>query len=298
MIDLAASMAPTAENYHSKENAFISNSKVRDWMKSRALYAGINVTGEIRRKLTPAMKVGTMVDLMVCRDPKVPYVLPYQVKVLKKDNPVLFEEQKDMDDELLISADKFDEARARAAAIVREPFFDFYRQGRTIWQPVHSAIVHWNGRPLPVCGKPDGVTDLGDDVYVDDCKSSSYAHAQSAAKWFYHAEDMGYFRAGGNYVDLVRRDLAAKGRTPRIHFRHFVVYDVGEGLYRMALFVIPPLLLEEGHKQFLAGAAEIFDAIQAGEFADPPARWEDAVVLERPRRLDPSDFMDDGEGEL
>ena len=85
-------MKLTHNNYFTTENNYLSNSKIRDFLKDPDYFYKRHVTGEITFEPTPSMKIGSAVDLYLTGSPAA-FRKAYQEKVLKKDNPELWKAQ-------------------------------------------------------------------------------------------------------------------------------------------------------------------------------------------------------------
>src|SRR3990167_8118332 len=216
------SLILTKDNYFSPQNTAISNSKVSDFLKSKEFYKKKHLDHSIVHKQTANMKVGTCVDCFISGQP-----IPYTTKVLKRDNPDIFEMQKELAEEVFISNAQLEEAYARAEAIKKEPFFGWYEQNGAEFQ----ALLQAQYRGIPICGMADIVTVTKKAVYIDDIKSVSKSKVRSPESWYWTCEEMGYLRQLAAYRYMWKAGNP-KVRKP-VECRHVVVYKEDENVYKV-----------------------------------------------------------------
>lgn len=266
-------------NYFSPGNQAISNSKLNIFLKSKELYYKMHVTHEVQFQVTPAIKIGKIVDALVSGEP-----VPYKPKVLKKDNPDLFEMQKSMPDDALVTETQWNEALARAQAITKEPFYQDYAKHKAKFQVILQATLEDD---VAVCGMADVITKIGKTVYIDDFKSSNWSKCRSVKSWFWNCLDMGYFRQMGTYQAMAR---SLYPKASEIICRHVVVAKEMDNLYRVKLFVFPQPLLDRGWSEFRAGALSL---ARETYFCDEPVTWDTAELLND--QTEQEDFESDEE---
>lgn len=264
----------THETYYTPSNTAISNSKVGDYLKSKEFYFRKHVAHEISTTTTAAMKIGKIVDALVTGEP-----LPYQAKVLKKDNPELFARQKDMDEDSFVSQGQWEEAQQRAQAITKEPFYQWYMDNKAEFQVILEGTVEDMLDEIPVCGMADVVTETADTIYLDDIKSVAWTKCRTATHWYWNCVSMGYFRQMAVYAQLLIGQGRLKIGEKKLVVRHVVVSKESENLYRVKLFIIPNEILIPYWEQF----ADTVRAISHEKFyLDPPIAWPDAETLKLP----------------
>jgi hypothetical protein len=282
-----AELKLTHANYYTPDNLAISNSKVSDFLRSKEYFYKRHITHELEFKPTTPIKIGRIVDAIVSKEK-----IRYEVKVLKRDDPVLFEFQKSMPDDAFVTEDQLYEGQMRAQAITREPFYQEYLTGDATFQPILEAEIEVDGEMVPICGMADVMLETADTIFIDDCKSVSPMKVKTTQHWYWNCRDMGYFRQMGAYakmVSLMRRKAGLPQKE--IVCRHFVVTKEMDGLYRVHLFVIPTRELVTGAAQFVEGVRDI---VREKDWFDPPVTWDSAVPLIQPQQEE--DYADEEEG--
>ncbi len=265
-------MILTLENYFTPENTAISNSKVGDFLKSKEYYYKKHISHEIEWKDTPSMKIGRLVDDIVTRGE-----MNYKVKVLKKDDPDEYEAQKDIPPDKLITQEQFEEACGRAQAVIKELFYKWYEERGAQFQVLLQSFIPYGAHPrskISICGIADIITETRTQIFIDDLKSVGQLKVASPQKWFWNCKDMGYFRQMAVYKYLWQQ--MHKRNKKEIICRHVVVTKEENDLYKVMLYVIDPILLEEPLREFIETAKAIF---KEKEWKDEPVTWKDAKKI-------------------
>lgn len=260
----------THDNYYTAENVCISNSKISDFLLSKEYFYRRHITHELTSDDTVPIKIGKMVDAIVCGNP-----VPYEVKVLKRDNPELFERQKEMPDTAFVTESQWNEAQGRAQAITKEPFYQWYLENKAEFQVImQGALIVGDDNPkdIPICGQADVITVVGDTVYIDDFKSVSPMKIKTPQHWYWTCEDMGYFRQMGNYAWMT----AMKHPGKKVVCRHVCVTKLRDEVWRVYLFNIPHERVAQGFKEFEKGLELL---VATTNFIDEPITWDQAYDL-------------------
>lgn len=293
-------MIITALNYHSDENTAISNSKVSDFLVSKEFFKRKYIDKTVPREVTKPMKIGLMVDDLFSGNP-MSFTIKLQMSCLKKDNPELYEKEKrakdaqdalDIPDEEMVTRAEFDEAQGRAEAIMREPFYQWFKDKGSQFQYPLNGVVKHKGNLLPICGLADVITETKDTVYIDDGKSTNAQKVKTISKWFYACKEMGYLRQLAVYVNLWKQ-MHPKDKR-KIVTRHYCVYEAKKGVFKVKLFVIPAVMLKKPWKEFVSSVKAIADEKY---WVDEPVTWDQARMLHDPKEKTFDDVpLGNGEG--
>lgn len=267
----------THDNYYSFQNTNISNSKVGDFLKSKNYYYRKHILKEMKKPITTAMKIGMLVDDLTSQ-----MDTQFKMKVLKREDPDEFEVQKYISPDLLLTPDQWNEAHERAAAIIKEPFYQWYDEQDTQFQYIFDTSIDG----IKICGMADILVQTPTTVYIDDVKSVGYLKVASPTKWYYNCLDMGYFRQFGGYRQMWK--LMHPEDVRPVICRHVIVTKVDAGVYKVSLFEIDDQLLTDGWNQFRAVANEIVDTTN---WEDDPVTWENLKKIAAPGS-EKSDFSD------
>ena len=245
--------------YYAITNTAISNSKIRDFVKSRHYYWERHVAGTAGKDMTPAMMVGLMVDAEFSG---------YSVEWWLKEN---------MGEKVRTS--DIEKSKEIAHAMKSSAAFKWY-EGKNVMKqrPLVSSFISDNVL-VHHCGIPDAITIHEDKVYIDDLKVTAPSNFKTAKAWSYRCADMGYFRQMGNYCQLVAECVPeAKGKE--IICRHLVMGSVKDGVYPAAVFTLDSASVARGWTEFKELATEITRLGNSeANFVDEPVAWDTAESI-------------------
>lgn len=170
----------TKDSYFHPDRPHISNSMISDYIKDPYYYYLKHVKKTLPKKqMTPAMKLGAMVDdVLTTGETK------FQLKVLKKDDPELFEEQKTLDKDYLVTSDLMEKALDIINVIKNQPLWR-ERPATRFQVPLEGTINN-----IKVCGLADRM----EENMLIDLKVSNPKATKSAKSWHFHALQSGYYR--------------------------------------------------------------------------------------------------------
>ena len=140
------------ETYYSSDRPHLSNSQINDYIKDPYYYKLKHIDNVIPRKVTDPMKRGLLVDAALTQ----PENNKYQLKVLKREDPKLFKEQKNIPDEFLLSPTYYFQAMQVIDAVLNQPFWNDGLED-AIFQEVLTGEIE----DVPVCGLPDRIDRTG-----------------------------------------------------------------------------------------------------------------------------------------
>jgi len=266
-------MELTNENYHSRENTAISNSKANTYLKSKELYYKRYITGEQPFDETPSIQLGKIVDEVVEAGNLEYFKNVYHVSVKKKDDEHEFNRLKSIDPSNILSPDVYSKIESICDRIFRSPFFDFYRENDTKFQVPIRVKRSKNKKEFEICGLLDALTIIGDTAYIDDLKTTNAGSIRTPQAWAYHCNDYGYFKQMALYRELVRIKYT---QVKNIYCRHFVVSTAKSDNYPIELYTIPENLLKGLYTEFLNVAYQI--TVEA-EWEDNLPDWSDAIEI-------------------
>lgn len=261
----------TKRNYFTKANTHITNSKVSDFMRSKEVYKKKWIDWTWDRCKTPSMILGSIVDEYISTG-KVPK--SYQVKVLKKDDPVKYETQQSMNSECLISQDVYDKAINMSLRIVKSDIYKWLKARKVKFQVLLTATYN----EVPVAGLLDALVIEGDTAYVLDFKTSNERGMLNLKAWYWHCKDFNYFRQMAHYGELVRLNYP---EVKNIIYRHIVISSSEEDNYTIKIFELDPVSLR------FAEELEIFKEVTKKiasevEFKDFIPTMADCLTLKNP----------------
>lgn len=195
-------MKLTNDHDYFADTTHISNSMISTYLQSPELYKMMYVDKSYVRHQTPQMQTGTMVDLILTEGMD-KFLEQFEVKVLKKDDPKLFEEQKTSNKQS-VTQTMYDQALAMSKAVERTAIYKWIKSMPSQSQPM--LMGKWKlafGGDVPIKGKLDWLVLKGDTAYIIDLKTTSTV---SPHKYFFHAGDFNYWNQLAVYSELVRQN--------------------------------------------------------------------------------------------
>lgn len=256
--------------YFTKKNKHITNSKVGDFLRSKEIYKKKHIDHTWKKELTAPMILGKMVDEVICtgQPPK-----GYQVKVLKKDNEDLYEAQKSVNPELLISQDTYDKAMTMGLKVRDSNIGYWLKFHKAKYQVLLTSFY----QAIPVAGILDSLIIQGDTATVIDFKTANAAAFRTTRSWFWHCIELGYFRQLAHYGQLVRDNYPVK----KIKYIHIVISSSKDDNYPVKVYELDEYTLD--FKKEL----EIFektakDIVNETLFIDPVPSFTDPIKLNIP----------------
>jgi len=264
----------TIDNYYHEARPHISNSQISDYLKDPEFFYRRHVLLELPFKVTDPMKRGLVVDAILTGvpDEEGRVIIPYQKKVLKRDDPEKYEEQKEMDDRYLVPERIWDEAMELTEYVYRQPF---WQAGLSKAQ--FQVVLESQMEGLPICGLPDRVDYKKGEWWITDLKCVSPMKISSPAKWLWNALDMGYIRQAALYQYLwaKKKRMSVTDMKRKIRFFHAAAAHFEPGLNKVELYEVPQSLMDEQ----LEVIRDVLRKIKRNQFDSPKVKWNKAITL-------------------
>lgn len=265
----------TDKNYHSPLNTAISTSKVKDFLKSKELYYRKHIEFSAPSLDSPSMKTGRIIDKILEQMTLHQFKRSYTTSVKKKDDKELFEKQKTMDQDKILSPANYEAIINIADKALRSPFLDFYRdrKNKTEKQKVCIQKVDSKFHDVDICGMLDRFTISGNIAYIDDYKTSAASGIKDPQRWYYVCLSYNYFMQMAVYKWLIEQEYP---EIENVVCRHVVFGTSKFDMFPIKLFVIPNSLLVEPLKLFFETVVAIKEE---KDWIDKLPSWEDAEEL-------------------
>lgn len=271
------------DTYFSPERPHLSNSQISDYLKSPEYYYRRHVEKSLSGPSSVSLRFGSIVDAILSGEKH-----PYEVRVLKRDDPERFEIQKTMDDDCFVSETVLKDAEAMAHYIKKQNFWHEYSDGVQ-----RQVILEGKIGQTKVCGKLDilDVSADGKTAYVDDLKTAQAFKARSKDAWIRTCFDYGYLRQLAFYRELVKQNYKT---VEKIVCRHIVGSKIEDGLYKVQLFTFSDHLLDTAMNEVVEAVREI----QLGHFTDPLISWSSATHVVGVSEINTTIWNDEVEEQL
>lgn len=256
----------TNKTYYSKARPHLSQSQIKDYLKSPRLYHAKHVAKTIKREPSRLMRIGKFFDALLS-DPK--EAKKYYVK-----------SRGDADDFALTEAE-FEEATLKAEEVKRHPFWTTHPTKTKFQVPLEAAILEDGtfvkvediaGREhVLVCGLIDRLDLMPTYALISDFKSTNPQAILSPSRWYYHSLDAGYHYQFAMYRELVALHYPeyTKENIPCAH-----ITAVIDEIPYAALFGMPQRVIDEALPDLVKAAWQI----QQGWFPKDLLTWENTVL--------------------
>jgi len=252
----------TNKTYYSKDRPHLSNSQLNDYLKDPHYYKLKHIDGVIPRKVTDPMKRGLLVDAVLTQ----PDNNPYEMKVLKREDPELFEKQKEVDDEFLLSSTYYEQAMQVIEAILDQPFWN-----DGIDKAIFQQVLEGEIEGMLFCGLPDRIDRTGELTWrISDLKVVNPIKLDSKKKWMFNAQEMGYLRQAAIYRKLWA-DLQGIP-LENVEFYHIAAAFIEPRLTKIKLYEIESHLMDMAMDQ----VKELTRGIRDKKFESKVITWESA----------------------
>lgn len=261
----------TRETYYSPKRPHLSQSQIKDYLKSPRLFKAKYIDKTIERKTTPAMQVGKAFDAFLSD----PYEASlYRIKERGEKSPYALTEA------------EYTEASMKAEEVKRHKFWTVHPT-RTLFQvPLEAAILRdgtfvtvkeakrRKEEYVLVCGLLDRLDLMGTFALCSDFKSTNPNAMSSPRKWYFHALDAGYHYQFAMYRELIRVNYPEYigKEIPCAH----ITACIEDGLAYAALFSIPTKTLDEALPDIVRAAWNIQD----GWFPEEKLDWADVQLCD------------------
>lgn len=257
-------------NYYDPERPHLSSSRLRDYFKSPHLFYKKHVQKSIPPLTLDSkpVKRGQLVDKMLTEDS----IEPYEIKVLKRDDPDTYQAQKDTPSHHLVRQSTFDEATQIVTAIedtqAWEQIIDPAQP--PMFQPILEAQIS----KTPVCGMADVIKPLSNsdefDYALVDIKTTT---PRSLEYWSRHVDDFHYTNQLALYRDMLafQKDTSPK----RIACYHLTAAYVEDGLTKIELFRFPSANLDKAMDEI----HKAITSIENEHFPKPDVTFDNPSVI-------------------
>ena len=260
----------TSKNYHTPANKYLSTSMIKVFMASKERFKEQYIDRTFVREPSPSMMLGSMVD-MIATESMRKFKMNYTPSVLKKDNPKLFEMQKDCRRRVVTQA-QYDTAMRMAASLVRTQAFQEIKDHQT--QIVLTHKQDMSHSLIGLCGMLDFlfIDETRKTAIITDLKTS--ASFGIPDKYYYKALDYGYFLQMAMYQLLVHVNFNIP--IANIECRHIVVINDPDNLHPVYTYKFADEILSASADIVIAQVASINKEI---DFKRDDVLWKDSIVL-------------------
>ena len=258
-------MKLTTENYFTPENKYLSNSKISAFLKDKYYFKQLHIEHIIEFKQTPSIKLGKMIDISLTEGITA-FNKTYQVKVLKKDDPELFEYQKIHAEELnFITSSEMDKVLAIVNSVARQDAYKALKNyDKQVILQTDKKMGIWEG----YAGVLDFLFIEGNTAIIVDLKTTQSIDER---KYSYSCEDYGYYRQMAMYSMLVYDNYPD---IKLVKCRHLAVEN--NDLHKVALFKFDQLRTRQEMANINKYMNNIVEEI---DFLPQNLDWDQAKLL-------------------
>lgn len=262
------------QDYFTRKNGYLTNSKIGDFLKSREIYKQKWIDWTYERESTPSLTLGSIVDEYISTGKLNKVKAKWHVKVKKADNPELYEKQQSMNPDRLVTQEVWDKAIKMGSKIVDSNIYYWlkFHQGQ------FQVLLTSNYDGAYVAGMLDALAIVGDTAYLLDFKTSNAQGMRSAKAWYWHCKDFGYLRQMAHYGQLVKDNYP---EVKNIIYRHVVIGSSEEENFPVKIFELDPISLEfDKELEFFKRVA--VEIVHNKVWEDRTPTFNEVVILKNP----------------
>lgn len=195
----------TDQTYYAANNGYLTSSKLKDYLKDPWFFYRRHILGDLPFEKTPSMKIGSAVDCWLTES-RAAFISKYEQKVLKSEDKLVYETQKGMDEEYLLTENEMTKVIAICEACERTSLWQEIKADKA-W--VFQAILKLDKKGgmgkffHGVSGKPDlyKIDASGTRATIIDIKTANDINPRRFA---YICQDFGYFFQQAYYQSLLQ----------------------------------------------------------------------------------------------
>lgn len=232
----------TKDNYYDPKRPHVSVSQIKDYLRSPSFYYRRHVLKDPKVQIVPtdAMKRGTVVDDMLTRGQT-----SIQPRVLKRDNPELYEEQQHLPDSVLIGQSYWDEAHEIINNLLVDPLWMDWADTSTF-----QVLLQGNINGVKVCGLADRIDGREQYFEIIDLKVTNASKISSPEKWMWNCIEMKYAHQFAMYQHLLSEENGNK--KSHITCRHVCAAFVEPGFVEVKSFLIPQAMIDAAYLEIVS----------------------------------------------
>ena len=268
-------MTLTHNNYFTKDNKYLSNSKINDWNICKNYFYRKHITGELVEEKTDAMLVGSAVD-NILTDLNNFQNGKYAVRQFNgttKEGKAETLELKEQGLTILTQA-KYDDIMGMAVAVSETTAYKELKDHTA--QEILQVDMLIGDHFLGLCGVPDWFKIDGDTCIITDLKT---AKTVDDKRYYYHAREYGYMRQMAFY-SLMLATLYPDIKS--FVYRHIVV-NKHRNVWLVKSFDFEPREIDNERLKLIKA---IDDISNEKEFKKQDATWENATRLVDPNSVE------------
>lgn len=259
--------------YFAVNNGYLTSSKLKSYMQDPYFFYRRHILGDLPFEKTPSMKIGSAVDCWLTES-RAAFIGKYEQKVLKSEDKLVYESQKTMDDEYLLTETEMSKVHAICEACERTSLWQEIKADKA-W--VFQAILRLDKKGgmgkffKGVSGKPDAYK------ISEDCTKATIIDIKTAndinpRRFAYICADYGYYFQQAYYQSLLQ------AINPKIKevTSYLLALETDSYLNRVAFFKLNQTTIDIEKVNIARLLSEIS---QITEFKPTDTTWDDLVEI-------------------
>jgi hypothetical protein len=228
----------TKDNYYDPARPHVSVSQIKDYLRDPAFYYRRHVLKDPAVQIVPtdAMKRGTVVDDLLTRGQT-----SIQPRVLKRDDPELYEEQQHLPDSVLIGQSYWDEAVEINNTLLHDPL---WMAGQS--ESEYQVLLQGNINGVKVCGLADRICGME----IIDLKVTNANKISSPEKWMWNCIEMKYAHQFAMYQHLFSEKVGINKTDMRC--RHVCAAYIEPGFVEVKSFIVPQPMIDAAYLEIVS----------------------------------------------
>ena len=251
----------TTDAEYYADTTHLSNSMVSAYLRSPAYYKALYIDKTIDRPITPALEFGSAVDVLLTEGQDA-FDARFSRKVLKRDDPDLFEENKSSG-KTILSPQMWIKVHQVVDKVSSTEAFKWLTSHNAMTQVTLTGEIEG----IKVKGKLDFLTIVKDVAFIDDLKTTKNV---KPIKHLYHCHDYNYFNQAWMYKQLVLQNYP---EVSMVYNRHLVVSK--EDWPRVSTFILSEMQVDRCEPIVRAA----LHGITNKEFSEKEVSWSNAHTI-------------------
>lgn len=250
----------TKRNYFSANNGYITNSKLKDWVKDKNYFYRKHVLGTVNMEVTDALITGSAVDKWLTENEQ----------AFREEYIIMARRDKKASNyRLQLNQSMLDEVEGICRKVENQDAFRKMRGHKS--QKILQWIFTEAGKHfIGIAGIPDWYKVVGDKAVITDLKTTKDG---SLKAYKYACYDYGYYQQQAMYQLLIEYNFP---EVTDFESRHLVVEKDKEGINKVYTYILDQDLIDEAKDDIVDMLKEINEE---EHFAPQNTNWDEARVI-------------------
>ena len=226
----------TPENYFSKENRYLSNSKLSDYFKDPYYFYQKHILHRITEKKSDAFTLGSAIDCYLTEGKDV-FLSRYVCVARKSKEPA--------PGVIELTNAVYEQALLMSEAVARQPAYKEIIKHKYKARQIFAIKMNVGPYFEGICGRPDWYCIYPNKLCV--IRDLKTTQSIDPNRYYYSCLDYGYFRQQAFYQMLIKQTYPELDL--RFKSQHIAVEKDPDGIHHVATFTLSQRIIEEEKKR-------------------------------------------------